>query len=169
VRFDLDDPADYAAIRFAALLRARGIAVSGQVRPRHAAITAQALLGTAPAAPDTPALASLTPPDPVEDLTLTAKRSQNLHAHLWLKKLALSQGLAPSTPTGLAVLNAQLDRAGLPRWSHDFYDGSGLSPDNRITPRAMVHYLHWIDGQGWVRNGARSCPSRAWMARWSGA
>lgn len=149
LRFDVDDPADYAAIRFAALLRARGIAVSGAIRPRHAAITAQALLGTAPAAPETPALASLTPPDPVEDLTLTAKRSQNLHAHLWLKKLALSQGLAPSTPTGLAVLNAQLDKVGLPRWSHDFYDGSGLSPDNRITPRAMVRYLHWIDGQSW--------------------
>ncbi|WP_206242030.1 D-alanyl-D-alanine carboxypeptidase/D-alanyl-D-alanine endopeptidase [Novosphingobium terrae] len=158
LHFDVDDPADFAAIRFARLLRARGITVSGSVKPRHAPLTAEGILATAPAAPDVPALASLTPPDPIEDLTLTAKLSQNLHAHLWLKKLALSQGLAPSTPAGLTVLNATLDRAGLPRWSHDFYDGSGLSPDNRITPRAMVAYLHWIDGQNWAPQWRATLP-----------
>jgi serine-type D-Ala-D-Ala carboxypeptidase/endopeptidase (penicillin-binding protein 4) len=160
LHFDVDDPADVAAIRFARLLRARGIAITGTVGPRHGPATAADLLATAPApAPaQIPALATLTPPDVVEDLTLTAKQSQNLHAHLFLKKLALAQGLAPTTPAGLGVLNADLARVGLPRWSYDFYDGSGLSPDNRITPRAMVRYLHWVDDQPWAAQWRATLP-----------
>lgn len=158
LHFDVDDPADFAAIRFARLLRARGIMVTGTVRPRHAPTSTGNLMATAPAQPETPALATLTPPDVIEDLTLTAKQSQNLHAHLFLKKLALSQGLAPSTPAGLTILRANLDRAGLPRWSYDFYDGSGLSPDNRITPQGMVQYLRWVGAQPWAAQWYATLP-----------
>lgn len=159
LHFDVDDPADFAAIRFARLLRARGIAVTGSARPRHAPLSTADLLAAAPAVADqTPALATLTPPDVTEDLALTAKQSQNLHAHLLLKKLALSQGLAPSTPAGLAVLERTLAQAGLPRASWDIYDGSGLSPDNRVTPRAMLRYLHWVDAQPWAPQWRATLP-----------
>ncbi|MDE1918100.1 MAG: D-alanyl-D-alanine carboxypeptidase/D-alanyl-D-alanine-endopeptidase [Sphingomonadales bacterium] len=158
LHFDMDDPADVVAIHFARLLRARGITVTGKVFPRHAPVSTGDLLATSPAAPETPALATLTPPDVIEDLTLTAKQSQNLHAHLFLRKLALAQGLAPTTPAGLSVLYANLAKVGLPRWSYDFYDGSGLSPDNRITPRAMVTYLHWVDSQPWAAQWQATLP-----------
>jgi D-alanyl-D-alanine carboxypeptidase/D-alanyl-D-alanine-endopeptidase (penicillin-binding protein 4) len=158
LHFDVDDPADFAAIHFARLLRARGIAVTGAVRPRHTPTATADLLASASGAPDQPALATLTPPDVAEDLTLTAKQSQNLHAHLLLKKLAFSQGLAPSTPAGLAVLERVLTQAGLPRTSWDLYDGSGLSPDNRVTPQAMVQYLHWVDAQPWAAQWRATLP-----------
>lgn len=157
--FDVDDPADIAAIRFARLLRARGIAVTGTIRPRHAALSTGDALSLAPAAPDMTPLATLTPPPLIEDLTLTAKLSQNLHAHLLLKKLALTAHLAPTTPAGLTTLRATLDKAGLPRWTWDLYDGSGLSPDNRITPRAMVHYLHWADTRPWSPQWRATLPT----------
>jgi len=155
--FDVDDPADAAAIRFARLLRARGIRVKGKVLPRHAPLTAAAIAG-APALPEAPALATLTPPDIAEDLKLTAKVSQNLHAHLFLRKLAIAQGKVGTTPAGLIELRKVLDKAGLSPASYDFYDGSGLSPDNRITPRAMVHYLHWVDTQPWVASWRAGLP-----------
>lgn len=157
--FDIDDPADYAAIRLAQLLRERGVKVTGHPRARHAPMAPADMIpvpvAAAAAAPD---LATLTPPDPIEDLTITSKVSQNLHAHLFLKKLALTQGLSPTTPAGRMVLNQTIARAGLPASSYDFYDGSGLSPDNRITPRAMVRYLHWVDAQPWAAQWRKTLP-----------
>lgn len=155
--FDVDDPADFAAIRFARLLRARGITVKGQAIPRHAPLRAEALTGS-PALPDVPALATLSPPDIHEDLKLTAKVSQNLHAHLFLRKLAVAEGQVGTTPAGLIALSKVLDKAGMAPASYDFYDGSGLSPDNRITPRAMVHYLHWVDQQPWAAQWREGLP-----------
>lgn len=157
--FDIDDPADYAAIRLAQLLRERGVKVTGKPRARHAPMGPVDLI-PAPVTPaaTAPDLATLTPPDLIEDLTITSKVSQNLHAHLFLKKLALTQGLPPTTPAGRIVLNQTIARAGLADWTHDFYDGSGLSPDNRITPRAMVQYLHWVDAQPWAAQWRKTLP-----------
>lgn len=159
LNFDIDDPADYAAIRLAQLLRERSVKITGQPRARHAPMASADLVPVAIAPAPQPAdLATLTPPDLIEDLTLTAKVSQNLHAHLFLKKLALTQGFSPTTPAGRMVLTQVLDRAGLPHSAYDFYDGSGLSPDNRITPRAMVHYLHWVDEQPWADQWRKTLP-----------
>ncbi|NOW47886.1 D-alanyl-D-alanine carboxypeptidase/D-alanyl-D-alanine-endopeptidase (penicillin-binding protein 4) [Novosphingobium sp. SG751A] len=157
--FDIDDPADYAAIRLAQLLRERGVKVTGHPRARHAPMGPVDMIPAAitPAA-QAPDLSTLTPPDLIEDLTITSKVSQNLHAHLFLKKLALTQGFSPTTPAGRIVLNQTIARAGLPASSHDFYDGSGLSPDNRITPRAMVSYLHWANGQPWAADWRKTLP-----------
>jgi D-alanyl-D-alanine carboxypeptidase/D-alanyl-D-alanine-endopeptidase (penicillin-binding protein 4) len=162
LHFDVDDPADFAAIRFARLLRARGSpwrALRAPPRPPlHQRDSGQ---HSAPAlTPDFaegPPLATLTPPDVVDDLTLTAKQSQNLHAHLFLKKLALSQGLAPP-PRRACPSCAPIWTAPASRWSYDFYDGSGLSPDNRITPQAMVQYLHWVDAQPWAAQWYATLP-----------
>ncbi|WDF71710.1 D-alanyl-D-alanine carboxypeptidase/D-alanyl-D-alanine endopeptidase [Novosphingobium sp. KACC 22771] len=157
--FDIDDPADYAAIRLAQLLRERGVKVTGHPRARHAPMGPVDMI-PGPVTPTTPAqdLSTLTPPDLIEDLTITSKVSQNLHAHLFLKKLALTQGLPATTPAGRMVLNQTIARAGLADWTHDFYDGSGLSPDNRITPRAMVQYLHWVDAQPWAADWRKTLP-----------
>lgn len=157
--FDIDDPADYAAIRLAQLLRERGVKVTGKPRARHAPMGPADMI-PAPVVPIAQAndLSTLSPPDLIEDLTITSKVSQNLHAHLFLKKLALTQGLSPATPAGRIVLNQVIARAGLPPSAYDFYDGSGLSPDNRITPRAMVSYLHWVDTQAWVADWRKTLP-----------
>ena len=69
ITLDMDDPADFAAMRFARLLRARGIKVSGAIRPRHAPLVEGDLFGTSALPVEAPALASLTPPPVLETLT----------------------------------------------------------------------------------------------------
>jgi D-alanyl-D-alanine carboxypeptidase/D-alanyl-D-alanine-endopeptidase (penicillin-binding protein 4) len=136
----LDDPADYAAWRLAALLRARGVSV----RESHAE---HRLPGTMPA-PAPVALAALIPPPLAEDLALTAKQSQNLHAELLLRRLGLLHGTG-TIADGLAVTQAMLAAAGVPPQQVSLVDGSGMSSYDRIAPRGMVRLLGWIARQGW--------------------
>ena len=42
-----------------------------------------------------------------------------------------------------------LTEAGVPRWSWDFSDGSGMSVYNRVTPRTTADFLVWTTQQPW--------------------
>lgn len=153
LRLGVDDPAHYAAWRFKALLEARGVKVLGRVEARHRPFGPAddpAVRGAAlPArAPQPEALARLTPPPLVEDLTLTNKVSQNLHAELMLRRVGLVSGTG-SIEDGQAAIQAMLARAGVPRTGYDFSDGSGMSTYNRLAPRAVVTFLRWVAAQPW--------------------
>ena len=136
----IDDPAHYAAWRFAALLRERGVKVTGEVRARH-----RDAFNLGPPRAD---LTRLQAPPLAEDLSHINKVSQNLHAELMLRRIGLSTGVG-SIASGQAVVTAMLDRAGVPRWSYDFADGSGMSNYNRVTPRATVGLLRWSATRPW--------------------
>jgi D-alanyl-D-alanine carboxypeptidase/D-alanyl-D-alanine-endopeptidase (penicillin-binding protein 4) len=153
IRLGIDDPADYAAWRLKTLLEARGVKVSGAIATRHRPFMPSddpKLRGaTPPVRPPQPdALARLVPPPLIEDLTLTAKVSQNLHAELFLRRLGLIEGTG-SIEDGEAVIKSMLARAGVPRAGFDFSDGSGMSTYNRLAPRAVVTFLRWIAAQPW--------------------
>ncbi|MET3709540.1 D-alanyl-D-alanine carboxypeptidase/D-alanyl-D-alanine-endopeptidase (penicillin-binding protein 4) [Sphingomonas trueperi] len=145
----VEDPARRAAWRFAQLLRAAGVRVTGHVTVRHRPLAPAddaALSGTMPAAAvSAPALERLTPPPLAEDLRQTNKTSQNLHAELLLRRL----GSSGSVADGRAVVDALLARAGIARTSYDFADGAGMSSYNRVTPRATVTLLRWAETQPW--------------------
>ncbi|GAA0751617.1 D-alanyl-D-alanine carboxypeptidase/D-alanyl-D-alanine-endopeptidase [Sphingomonas sp. ABOLD] len=145
----VEDPAHRAAWRFAQLLRAAGVRVAGHVTVRHRPLAHAedpALSGAIPAAAvPAPALERLTPPPLAEDLRLTNKTSQNLHAELLLRRLGSSGAVAD----GHAVVDALLARAGIARTSYDFADGAGMSSYNRVTPRATVALLRWAETQPW--------------------
>jgi serine-type D-Ala-D-Ala carboxypeptidase/endopeptidase (penicillin-binding protein 4) len=136
----IDDPAHYAAWRFREMLVARGVKVNGDVLVRHR--------NTLPSPPEAAALATLTPPPLIEDLTLINKTSQNLHAELMLRRLGARTG-AGSIADGLAVVRTMLDRAGVTPRQSTFSDGGGMSTYNRIAPRGMVRLLRWIAVQPW--------------------
>lgn len=149
----VDDPAHYAAWRLASMLRSLGVRVSGQVRTRHRPISPAddpATRGSAPAPrpPETPVVARLAPPPLAEDLRVTSKVSQNLHADLLLRRLGAIRG-SGSVADGQLTLAGVLDKAGVPRWAYDFADGSGMSSYNRITPRAVVRFIRWTQTQPW--------------------
>lgn len=153
LRLGIDDPAHYAAWRFRALLQARGVRVSGTLAVRHRALAAgddpQRRGSAPPPRPRLPApLAALMPAPLAEDLTLTNKVSQNLHAELLLRRVGHQQGTG-SVADGLAAVQGMLTNAGVPRSAYDFSDGSGMSTYNRVAPRGVVTFLRWATRQPW--------------------
>ena len=153
VRLGIDDPAHYAAWRLKSLLEARGVRVAGKVAVRHRALRPAddpAVRAGAPPArpPRSEPLAQLAPPPLAGDIALTNKVSQNLHAELLLRRVGLQQGTG-SIADGLAAVRSMLERAGVPRASFDFSDGSGMSTYNRVAPRGMIAFLRWAAEQPW--------------------
>lgn len=153
LRMGIDDPADYAAWRFAEMLRAHGVRVDGKSRARHRALLPSddpAERGDAPVLrqPEKGALTILDPPPIADDFVTINKDSQNLHAELLLRRLGRIEGRG-SIADGLAVVRAMLDRAGVPAHAVSLSDGSGMSTYNRVSPRGMTTLLRWIGSQPW--------------------
>lgn len=149
----VDDPAHRAAWRLAEMLRGLGVDVTGTVGVRHRRVAASddpATRGDAVAMqpPALPVLARLAPPPLAGDLLVTNKVSQNLHAELLLRRVGAQAGTG-SVADGRLAVRTLLDTAGVPRWTYDFADGSGMSTYNRVTPRAVVRFLRWTQTQGW--------------------
>ncbi|MFM6949480.1 MAG: D-alanyl-D-alanine carboxypeptidase/D-alanyl-D-alanine-endopeptidase [Novosphingobium sp.] len=158
----LDDPADYAGWLVAQELARRGVKVRGKVRTVHRPVGALPLV-----AADKPTFVAAADATPLaEEVTLINKVSQNLHAELLVRRLALAAPAdEPGKPVpsdsldqGLAAARAVFARAGLPRSGYDFADGSGMSTYNRISPRAAVTLLRWTAGQPWGSQFRASLP-----------
>jgi D-alanyl-D-alanine carboxypeptidase/D-alanyl-D-alanine-endopeptidase (penicillin-binding protein 4) len=97
----------------------------------------------------------------VQDVALTLRQSQNLHAELLLRRLTPSGTVS----AGLAARNAALAPVGFAPGSVSLYDGSGMSTHNRVTPRALVNLLRWGQAQPWGPPGSMAFPLRARAAR----
>lgn len=149
----IDDPAHRAAWRLAAMLRGLGVRVTGTIGVRHRPPSPSddpATRGTAPAPrpPEPLVLARLATAPLAADLRVTSKISQNLHAELLLRRIGAIAGTG-SVADGQLAVRTMLNSAGVPRWSYDFADGSGMSSYNRLTPRAAVRFLRWTQAQPW--------------------
>lgn len=143
----IDDPAAYAAHRFAAMLRARGVQVVGEARARHRRP------GELAVALPTP-IARLTPPPLTETWARTLKASQNLFAEMLLRR-DVGEGTAAA---GLKRYDALFAAAGAVRRGWDFADGSGMSSYNRLSPRASVALLRWAAGRPFAATFKASLP-----------
>ena len=100
-----------------------------------------------------------------EDITVTNKVSQNLHAELLLRLLGKEFGKEGSLAQGTRVVRQFLIDTGVSDQDFFFYDGSGMSMDDRIAPRANTQLLVWVRGNRGVRRFVRRCRWRAWMGR----
>src|SRR5881296_1423833 len=160
----IEDPAEYAAALFRQLLEKRGIAVYGKQRTRHTELASLSTFSVTTIAPsrggsddqarplkiDQPiVLASYESKPMVDDVRVINKVSQNLHAEILLRLLGRERGTAGTIEGGLEVLRGFLNQAGISPDQYVFYDGSGLSRQNLVTPHAVVQLLRYAALQPW--------------------
>jgi D-alanyl-D-alanine carboxypeptidase/D-alanyl-D-alanine-endopeptidase (penicillin-binding protein 4) len=138
------DPAQFAAQALKDALAKRGITVDGPARALHR--TANDPLGIAPTGEVLARHLSL---PLIEDIRLTNKISQNLHADLLLSDVAGSR------TAGLQALSDFLSQIGIKPAEYRFYDGSGLSRSTLVSPDAVVALLRYM---------ARSAHAEQWFA-----
>ena len=157
----IDDPADFTAKLFRELLEQRGVTVYGRPRTRHTELASMQTFTVTTIAsgggsengghsgPAPLVLASHESQPLADDLRVINKVSQNLHAELMLRLLGKEKGTSGSIEGGLEVLRGFLTSAGIKPDQFVFYDGSGLSRENLVTPAAVVQMLQYASRQPW--------------------
>ena len=161
-RIGIDDPSHYAAWSFKRMLEARGVKVTGKVEVINRPVRDfdqpydPGELGTPVPIGDHP-LASLTPPPLAEDVVVINQVSQNLHAQVLFRRIGDIEGTG-SEQWASHALQKLFQKAGIPRAGYDFSDGSGMSTYNRVSPRATVALMRWIDTQPWGAKWHASLP-----------
>ena len=168
----MEDPAEFAASLFRHLLEVRGIAIYGKQRTRHTELASLSTFTTIVIASSrggdehsltsptgSLVLAEYQSPPLSEDIQVINKVSQNLHAEILLRLLGREKGTGGTVQAGLEVLRGFLNNAGLSGDDYAFYDGSGLSRENLVTPHAVVELLRYASTQPWGREFHDSLPS----------
>jgi D-alanyl-D-alanine carboxypeptidase/D-alanyl-D-alanine-endopeptidase (penicillin-binding protein 4) len=168
VALAIPDPAEFAAQALLAALQADGVVVRGGVsvahRPpedtesfteeTHAPLVLHALpagSGSLSGPPQAGRLvASRRSPALSEIATVTLKVSQNLHAEMLLRLLGRAEADDGSPEQGARVVRSLMTtEAGVLPDDFLLYDGSGLSDDDLVTPRALTTLLRWSTTQPW--------------------
>ncbi len=179
----IEDPAEYAATALRQMLLAHGIEVKGTARARHRpAVDTQdfraevnqplvlhplAMTTIAPPANGMRVLATHVSVPFEQDIVVTNKVSQNLHAELYMHILGRLEGGDGSIAQGLRVIRQFLTNTGtegaesgpgIDPGDFVFYDGSGLSPQDLVTPRALTRLLTFAARQPWGATYRASLP-----------
>lgn len=170
----VEDPAQFTAEAFKQALELRGIKVTGDAESRHKLAT-----GTGDFAGEREMPLSLAPGNftsiaapaegrrilgahmsvpMAEDITVTNKASQNLHAELLLRLLGKLYGTDGSFEEGSRVVRQFMVNLGVD--DADFYlvDGCGLSNNDKITPRAFTRLLAYASRQPWGKEWRETLP-----------
>jgi D-alanyl-D-alanine carboxypeptidase/D-alanyl-D-alanine-endopeptidase (penicillin-binding protein 4) len=144
----VEDPAQYAAQALRQALGDRGVAVAGRAVARHAFPDEIADITQATPAAVTEVsgteLARRVSAPLIEDLRITAKVSQNLHAELALRAVARARRNLGSFQAGEEELKAFLTEIGVDPGAYNILDGSGLTRLNLVTPAAVVKLLRYM-------------------------
>jgi serine-type D-Ala-D-Ala carboxypeptidase/endopeptidase (penicillin-binding protein 4) len=165
VNMAVEDPAQFMAAAFRQALMLRGIKVAGTPESRHkfssgtgnfAGERDQPLklvpveLSTVSADPTGRHVLAAHVSVPVaQDIAVINKTSQNLHAELLLRLLGRVYGTDGSFEQGARVVRQFLVDAGVDNNDFFLYDGSGMSPDDQMTPRAFTQLLSYASRQSW--------------------
>lgn len=174
VELAVEDPAEFTAAAFKKALLTRGVMVNGDAEPRHldpqgngdfaaerelpVTLTRSAMTTVAAAANGRRVLATHVSVPVAQDITLLTKTSENLHAELLLRLLGKVEGNAGSFEEGARVVRQFLVDAGIPDSDFFLYDGSGMSPDDRIAPRAFTKLLVYAAHQPWADQWRAALP-----------
>jgi D-alanyl-D-alanine carboxypeptidase/D-alanyl-D-alanine-endopeptidase (penicillin-binding protein 4) len=164
VKLDLamTDPAETTVRTLKHLLEDRGVHIHGGVRVEEAPAPQALKPGEAPVllSPELKSaeensianarvLAEHISPPLLESLRVLNKVSQNLHAELLLRTVAREKTGIGSTEIGLKLEQDFLKSVGVAEGDAVLTDGSGLSTNNLVTPRAVIALLEYAIHQPW--------------------
>jgi D-alanyl-D-alanine carboxypeptidase/D-alanyl-D-alanine-endopeptidase (penicillin-binding protein 4) len=170
----IEDPADYAARSLKEMLVARGVRVSGTARAEHrlpsdtgdffqeqeqpVTLHPVTLLNLQAVNPGQTLLASHVSPPLGDDLVITNKVSQNLHAEMTLRTLGKLESTDGSLVEGTRVVRQFLISAGINPADFVLFDGCGLSMQDLVAPRAFTTLLVYAARQSWGEAFRTSLP-----------
>lgn len=144
----VDDPALFAACALYDALARRGVAIRGRPVARHRSVSED------PWPVEGDLIATRTSPPMVEMLQVIEKVSQNLHAELMLREVARVTRGTGTRESGLQELAAWLAGIGIKAEEWRAEDGSGLSRNDQVSPRAVTRLLSHMaaskNGTAWV-------------------
>ena len=147
LQFAADDPARYAALALKAALASVGIEVAGSVSASHALPEQmKSLRSIAPSQSrdQAPRLAETGSAPMAEAIRVVNKDSQNLHAEMLIREVALQESGVGSREAAVESLRRFLAEAGLRTGEFALHDGSGLSRHNLLAPVATVRLLEYM-------------------------
>ncbi len=149
----IPDPAYDIALRLTDTLNRIGTPVSGKPQ---STLTLNAAGKTLE--PVKQNLASIASPELSKMVFWLNRKSINLYAEQFLKSIAVKAGKEPTTGNGVDALRAFWRGKGIDDKSINIYDGSGLSPQDRVTTRTMAKIVQSAYGQSWYRYFYESLP-----------
>ncbi len=166
------DPASFAAAAFAEALGNHGVQVGSGRQASHRpptdtvsfAVASRMPVNLGPPGPVFPSVvrgtlvATRVSPPLAQIVTVVNKVSQNLHAEMLLRLLGETEGANGSAVEGVRVVRQFLVSAGIDPLDFSFFDGSGLSPQDLITPRATTSLLAYASHQSWGADYRASLP-----------
>jgi serine-type D-Ala-D-Ala carboxypeptidase/endopeptidase (penicillin-binding protein 4) len=157
----IEDPALANAQLLRRMLEKRGVTFLGKTRAVHKETSAfPPLQGDDAIYVDSPVVSNVPAPAPIllaqhesaalgEDLRVINKVSQNLHVEMMLRLLGKLKGPSGSISGGGQVVKNFLLQAGLTPDEFVFFDGSGMSRQNLVTPHATAKLLRYASSQPW--------------------
>jgi D-alanyl-D-alanine carboxypeptidase/D-alanyl-D-alanine-endopeptidase (penicillin-binding protein 4) len=86
------------------------------------------------------------------------QKSVNLYAEQLLKTIALASGKKISTVNGVAAVQDFWKAKGIDPHSLNMHDGSGLSPEDRVTTSTLAHILQFAHQEIWFPDFYASLP-----------
>lgn len=141
-----DDIALDAAQVFAAALEERGITVTGDIKRGSAKPEAEEIASVESA--------------PIRDIAYRSLLiSDNVLAEVLSRLVAVEIGYPGSFSGGAQALMHQLNKMGLPTEGVKLVDGSGLSPDARITPQLEVALIAYAMDNPQMMDGVSRLPT----------
>lgn len=140
------DPVEYFGRALRHALEEEGIAVAGRIeRSRHLPAGAWRRM-------------TVHRSDLLTTLEVINKRSQNFYAESVLKLLGVEVCRRGTWEGGVEAVSGFLERLGLPRASYSLADGSGMSRDNRFTPRQVTTLLGAMFEHRWAAEFLSTLP-----------
>lgn len=96
---------------------------------------------------------------PLDSLTyFFLQNSINLYGEAFMQKIAGINNVPSTNEEGILALQKYWQSKGVEKSALNIFDGSGLSPQNRVTPASMVHALEYAKTQNWFSSFYKALP-----------